>query len=209
MASRRVLAKTAQSHPVTLSIFRLLIETIDRGRRSERTTAFDLKIGTTFSGREVSWQFVTEPSQSASRFEIQIGMWNRNQRNRFTFSSLALRRRWRGERRGPKEWKDVGTKKLWDAGGEGPKEEARSRASVSLNLNLRFAGPPPLVSLVFILSHGPCVPVALFPEIRWFVQATDSRDILEALDSSETRVISTRTEMWLHLHRKINNYYLF
>lgn len=58
----------------------------------------------------------------------------------------------------PKEWKDVGAEKPRDAGGESPEEGARSRARVSLNLNLRFAGPP-LVSLVFILSRGPCVRV--------------------------------------------------
>jgi len=168
VTSRRVLARTARSRPANpLSIFRLLIETIDRGRRSERTAA-DLKIETTFSGRQVSRQFTTEPGQSAPRFEIQIGMRNRNRADGIgAFSSLALRRRWRGEWRAREEAErveDVGAEKPRDAGGEGPEEGSCSRARVSLNLNLRFAGPP-LVSLVFILSRGPCVPLSrCFPK---------------------------------------------
>lgn len=92
----------------------------------------------------------------------------------------------------PKEWKDVGAEKPRDARGESPEEGARSRARVSLNLNLRFAGPP-LVSLVFILSRGPCVRVV--SQNPWIARATDFHDIPRELDSPETRVIDARTEM--------------
>lgn len=159
--ARRILCRSF------VSLLRQSTEIIDRRGRPERT--IDLKIETTFSGRETSRQFTTEPGQSAPRFEIQIGMRNRNRADgisalfrvsRFGDGGVAETAR---EKR-PKEWKDVGAEKPRDVGGEGHEEGARSRARVSLNLNLRFAGPP-LVSLVFILSRDPCVPVArCFPK---------------------------------------------
>lgn len=108
-------AKIARSRLVSsLSIFHFLIETIDQRHRSKRMA--DLKIGTTFSDREVLRQFATEPDQFATYFEIQIKTRNGNRVDGIgTFSSLALRRRWRGGSRAREEAERVVGCRYWEA----------------------------------------------------------------------------------------------